>query len=384
MKIIITGPAYPYRGGPATFNDRLAQQLSAEGHDVEIYTFRMQYPGFLFPGKTQFTDGPAPKDVRIERLINSVNPVNWISTGRKIKRIRPDLLIVRYWLPFMAPCFGTIARITKSNKHTSVICIFDNVIPHEKRIGDRSLTKYFTSGIDGAIVMSSTVGNELRTFRDNIPIKLSPHPLFDGYGVPVPRQAAAASLKIDPGNLYLLFFGFIRAYKGLDLMIEAFSDSRLRNKRLKLIVAGEFYEDAAPYMRLVSKYNLENDIIFFDHFIKDNEVPLFFSIADLIVQPYKTATQSGVTQIAFHYEKPMLVTDVGGLSEIVADGECGYVVKPEADYIAAAILDYFDNNRKDLFTAGVKREKEKFTWDKMTRAIIEVYENIVRKGDLKY
>ncbi len=384
MKIIITGPAYPYRGGPATFNDRLAQQLSAEGHDVEIYTFRMQYPGFLFPGKTQFTDGPAPKGLRIERLINSVNPFNWISAGRRIKRIRPDLLIVRYWLPFMAPCFGTIARITKSNKHTSVICIFDNVIPHEKRIGDRSLTKYFISGIDGAIVMSYTVGNELRTFRDNIPIKLSPHPLFDGYGVPVPRQAAAASLKIDPGNLYLLFFGFIRAYKGLDLMIEAFSDSRLRNKRLKLIVAGEFYEDAAPYMRLVSKYNLENDIIFFDHFIKDNEVPLFFSIADLIVQPYKTATQSGVTQIAFHYEKPMLVTDVGGLSEIVADGECGYVVKPEADYIAAAILDYFDNNRKDLFTAGVKREKEKFTWDKMTRAIIEVYENIVRKGDLKY
>jgi D-inositol-3-phosphate glycosyltransferase len=384
MKIIITGPAYPYRGGPATFNDRLAQQLSAEDHDVEIYTFRIQYPGFLFPGKTQFTDGPAPKGVRIERLINSVNPFNWISAGRRIKRIRPDLLIIRYWLPFMAPCFGTIARIAKSNKHTSVICIFDNVIPHEKRIGDRSLTKYFTSGIDGAIVMSYTVGNELRTFRDNIPVKLSPHPLFDGYGVPVPRDKAAAALKIDPGNLYLLFFGFIRAYKGLDLLMEAFSDSRLRNKKLKLIIAGEFYEDAAPYKRLVLKYNLEKDIIFFDHFIKDIEVPLFFSIADLVVQPYKTATQSGVTQIAFHYDKPMLVTDVGGLSEIVKDGECGYVVKPEADYISAAILDYFDNNRKDLFTAGVKREKEKFTWDKMTQAIIEVYENIVRKGNLKY
>jgi D-inositol-3-phosphate glycosyltransferase len=384
MKIISLGPAYPYRGGPATFNDRLAQQLSAEGHDIEIYTFRMQYPGFLFPGKTQFTDGPAPQGVRIERLINSVNPFNWISSGRKIKRIRPDLLIVRYWLPFMAPCFGTIARIAKSNKHTSVICIFDNVIPHEKRIGDRSLTKYFTSGIDGAIVMSNTVATDLTGFRDNIPLKLSPHPLFDGYGKPVTREAAAASLKIDPDNFYLLFFGFIRAYKGLDLLIEAFSDSRLRNKRLKLIVAGEFYEDAAPYMRLVSKYKLGNDIIFFDQFIKDIEVPLFFSIADLIVQPYRTATQSGVTQIAFYYEKPMLVTDVGGLSEIVTDGECGYTVKPEADYIAAAILDYFDNNRKDLFTAGVKKEKEKFTWDKMTRSINEVYDKIVRGRDLKY
>jgi D-inositol-3-phosphate glycosyltransferase len=384
MKIISLGPAYPYRGGPATFNDRLAQQFSAEGHDIEIYTFRMQYPGFLFPGKTQFTDGPAPQGVRIERLINSVNPFNWISSGRRIKRIRPDLLIVRYWLPFMAPCFGTIARIAKSNRHTSVICIFDNVIPHEKRIGDRSLTKYFTSGIDGAIVMSNTVATDLTGFRDKIPLKLSPHPLFDGYGKPVAREAAAASLNIDPDNFYLLFFGFIRAYKGLDLLIEAFSDSRLRNKRLKLIVAGEFYEDAAPYMRLVSKYKLENDIIFFDQFIKDIEVPLFFSIADLIVQPYRTATQSGVTQIAFYYEKPMLVTDVGGLSEIVTDGECGYTVKPEADYIAAAILDYFDNNRKDLFTAGVKREKEKFTWDKMTRSINEVYDNIVRGRDLKY
>jgi D-inositol-3-phosphate glycosyltransferase len=373
MKIISIGPAYPYRGGLASFNDRLARQFSSEGHQVEIFTFRLQYPKLLFPGKTQFTDSLPPKDIKITRKINSVNPFNWIVTGLKIKKEKPDILLIRFWLPFMGPCFGTIARIAKMNRYTSVICIFDNVIPHEKRFGDKALTKYFTNSIDGAIVMSKTVMNDLATFRKNISIKLSPHPLFDNYGSPVSRKEALAALNLGTGNSYLLFFGFIRAYKGLDLLIEAFSDERLRNRKLKLVIAGEFYEDDTPYRDLIKRYNLENDIIFFDHFIKDNEVPLFFSIADLVVQPYKTATQSGVTQIAFYFEKPMLVTDVGGLREIIPDRKCGYVVKPNPESITEALMDFFDNNRKDKFTEGVKQEKEKFTWDKMTASIIEVY-----------
>ncbi len=373
MKIILLGPAYPYRGGPATFNDRLARQFSAEGHDIEVVTFLLQYPGILFPGKTQYNDGPPPEGVRIERLVNSVNPFNWISTGRKIKKLKPDLLIVRYWLPFMAPCFGTIARIVRSNLHTKILCIFDNVIPHEKRPGDKALTRFFVSSIDGAVVMSETVGKDLRMFREDIPVRLSPHPLFDAYGEPLPREDAVAYLKMDPDDLFLLFFGFIRAYKGLDLLIEAFSDKRLRDKGLKLIIAGEFYEDDTPYRELVKKYGLEGEIIFFDRFIRDDEVPVFFSLADLVVQPYRSATQSGVTQIAFHYGKPMLVTDVGGLREIVKDGVCGYVVKPEPDSIAGAILDYFDNNRKPVFEKGVKSEKEKFAWDRMTEAILDVF-----------
>ncbi len=373
MRIISLGPAYPYRGGPATFNDRLAQQFSAEGHSIEILTFRLQYPGLLFPGKTQYTDSPAPQGVKITRKLNSINPFNWIATGLKIKNEKPDILLIRYWLPFMGPCLGTVARIARSNRHTKVICIFDNVVPHEKRPGDKFLTKYFTGSIDGAIVMSQTVLDDLKTFRKNIPVKLSPHPLFDNYGTLVPREEALSALNLDADNSYLLFFGFIRAYKGLDLLIEAFSDKRLRNRKLKLIIAGEFYENDTPYRDLIKKYNLKNDIIFFDHFIKDNEVSLFFSVADLVVQPYKTATQSGVTQIAFHFEKPMLVTDVGGLREIVPDGKCGYVVKPESIYIAEAIIDYFDNNRKGQFTEGVKLEKEKFSWNRMTDSIVEVY-----------
>ena len=375
MKIISIGPAYPYRGGLASFNDRLAQQFLAEGHDIEIYTFRLQYPKFLFPGKTQYTDGPVPDSIKIERKLNSINPLNWIVTGLKIKREKPDILLIRFWLPFMGPCFGTIARIAKTNSHTKVICIFDNVVPHEKRTGDRVLTKYFVNSIHGAIAMSVTVLDDLKTFRDNIPFKLSPHPLFDNYGTPVDREKACKILDLNPDNSYMLFFGFIRAYKGLDMLIEAFSDKRLRNRKLKLIVAGEFYEDDTPYKDLIKKYDLGNDIIFFDHFIKDSEVPLFFSVADLVVQPYKSATQSGVTQIAFYFEKPMLVTDVGGLKEIVPDGKCGYVVKPEPEYIAGAIIDFYDNHRKEQFEIGVKEEKEKFSWEKMIKAIVEVYKN---------
>jgi len=374
MKIISLGPAHPYRGGLATFSDRLAQQFSAEGHEVKVFTFSLQYPKLLFPGKSQYTDGPPPPGININRKLNSINPFNWILTGLLIKREKPDILLIRFWLPFMGPCFGTIARIAKSNRHTSVICIFDNVIPHEKRPGDTILTKYFTNSIDGAIAMSETVRNDLNIIRRNLPVKLSPHPLFDNYGLPVDRAEALKKLNLDADYSYLLFFGFIRAYKGLDLLIEAFSDNRLRNRKLKLIVAGEFYEDDTPYKDLIKKHNLENEIILFDHFIKDNEVPLFFSASDLVIQPYKTATQSGVTQIAFYFEKPMLVTNVGGLKEIVPDGKCGYVVKPEPEFITEAMLDFFENNRMKQFTEGVKKEKEKFSWDKMTASILEVYD----------
>jgi D-inositol-3-phosphate glycosyltransferase len=372
MKIISLGPAYPYRGGPATFNDRLAQQFSAEGHTNEIVTFRLQYPRLLFPGKTQYTDGPAPEGVKITRRLNSVNPLNWILTGMRIKREKPDILLIRFWLPFLGPSLGTVARVVKSNNHTKVICIFDNVVPHEKRAGDKMLTKYFTGSIDGAIVMSQSVFDDLKKFRSDIPVKLSPHPLFDNYGIKINRVDALKSLDLDPENSYLLFFGFIRAYKGLDLLIEAFADKRLRNRKLKLLIAGEFYEDDSPYRELIKKFNLENDIIFHDHFIRDSDVALYFSVADLVVQPYRSATQSGVTQIAFHFEKPMLVTDVGGLREIVPHGKCGYVVKPEPQFIAESVIDFFDNNRQAQFTEGVKQEKEKFSWDKMTAAIMEV------------
>jgi glycosyltransferase involved in cell wall biosynthesis len=297
----------------------------------------------------------------------------------KIKRQKPDVLLLRFWLPFMGPCLGTIARLARSNHHTKVICIFDNVVPHEKRPGDHILTKYLVKGIDGAVVMAGSVGEELKIFRDDIPVRLNPHPLFDNYGKPVAAEKAFSELNLDPAYRYLLFFGFIRAYKGLDMLIEALSSPKLTNKKIRLVVAGEFYEDKEKYLSLVKEHSLENEIVFHDHFIKDSEVPCYFSIADLVVQPYKSATQSGVTQIAFQYGKPMLVTDVGGLREIVSHGKCGYVVKPDPAAIAESIADYFDNNRKDSFTECVLKEKEKFSWDKMTATIAALQKNLTTK-----
>jgi glycosyltransferase involved in cell wall biosynthesis len=376
MNIIIAAPAYPYRGGIAEFSNRLARQFSNEGHDVNIITFTLQYPEFLFPGKTQYTDSPMPQDLSVTREMNSVNPLSWISTGRKIKNDRPDILLLRFWLPFMGPCLGTIARIARSNHHTSVICIFDNVVPHEKRPGDRILTKYFAGSVDAGIVMAKSVGEELRTFRKNIPIKLNPHPLYDNYGAAVSREAALKALKLEKDCRYLLFFGFIRAYKGLDLLIEALADRRIRDMNIRLLVAGEFYEDSAPYRELIKKHNLDNEILLFDRFISDQEIPYFFGAADLVVQPYKNATQSGVTQVSYFYDKPMLVTNVGGLSEIVPDKVCGYVVEPEPMAIASSILDFFDNKRSETFSGNIKREKTKFSWSRMTETIIKLRNDV--------
>ena len=373
MKITIVGTAYPYRGGLAAYNERLAREFVAEGQNVTIVTFSMQYPSFLFPGKSQYLDGPAPEGLDIRRELNSVNPFSWIRTGRRIKKQNPDILIFKYWLPFMAPCFGTIARIVRKNRHTKVITIYDNVIPHEKRPGDRLLTRFFTTAIDGAIAMSDSVLKDLAEFRTDIPARLNPHPLFDNFGSPLDRDLALGQLDMDPSSKYMLFFGFIRRYKGLDLLIEAFSHEQLREMNLKLIVAGEFYEDSAPYREMIDKLKLGEDVLFFDRFINDDEVAAFFSVADLIVQPYRSATQSGVTQIAYHFGKPMLVTDVGGLREIVPDKKCGYVVEPDPHSISSAILDFFINKRKEEFTANVMSEREKYSWAKMTASIKEVF-----------
>jgi len=252
MKIVIAGTAYPYRGGLAAYNERLAREFISEGNEVEIFTFKLQYPSFLFPGKTQFSETKAPSDLKIRRIMNSVNPFNWIRTGLIIRKMKPDVLIFKYWLPFMAPCFGTIARIAAGNRHTKIICIFDNVIPHEKRPGDRLFTKYFLKPLDAAVAMSQKVMNDFIGFRPAIPAKLSPHPLFDNFGDNPGKQIACSHIGIDDKYSYILFFGFIRAYKGLDLLLEEFAASKSRaDGKVKLIVAGEFYESEAPYMKLI-------------------------------------------------------------------------------------------------------------------------------------
>lgn len=379
MKIVILGSAHPLRGGLAAYNERLADEYTRMGENPVIYSFSLQYPSILFPGKSQFTDEPAPEKLEIRTRINSINPLNWVLVGNEIRRMKPDLVIVKFWMPFMAPCLGTICRMIRKNGHTRIISIIDNIIPHEKRPGDRMLASYFTGSVDGFITMSRSVLNELEQFDRQKPKLFSPHPLYDHFGDPIPKKEAIDSLGLDPAWSYALFFGFIRDYKGLDLLLEAFADERIRNLRLKLIVAGEFYCDETPYRKIIDDRNLADRVIMSNDFIPDSRVREYFCAADVVVQPYKSATQSGVTQIAFHFNKPMIITDVGGLSEFVPDGIAGYVVQPEPARIADAIEMFYSHSKEEEFSRAVAVEKEKYSWKKMTEAIHALYARVGRK-----
>ena len=369
MKVIIVGTAYPYRGGLSAFNERLAYEYLQRGDEVEIYTFTLQYPSFLFPGKTQYSDEPAPKGLTIHRRINSINPFNWLKTGREIARKRPDLLITKFWLPFMAPCLGTIERRVRRNGHTRIVSILDNIIPHEHRPGDRIFARYFVRSTDAFVAMSRSVLDDLKLFDTKKPRRFCPHPLYDHYGDILPKDEARRMVGIDTDGRYVLFFGFIRSYKGLDLLLDAMADPHIAQRDIRLIVAGEFYGDPKPYMEQIERLGIADRIKLCTDFIPDSQVNRYFCAADLVAQPYKSATQSGVTQIAFHFEKPMLVTDVGGLAEIVPDGKIGYVVQPDAHQIADAIVRYYDEQREAPFTEAVRHEKQKYTWNKMLEAI---------------
>ncbi len=371
-EIVIVGTAYPFRGGLASYNERLARAFSEAGHKVRIYTFKLQYPSFLFPGKTQYSESPPPEDLNIEVIVNSINPFNWIKIGKRIRKEAPDILLIKFWLPFMGPCFGKVARIAKKNGKTKVISIIDNIIPHEKRMGDTALAKYFVKPVDGFIAMSRNVLEDLKKFDEKAPKVYSPHPLFDNFGEACSREEALQHLELDAQFRYLLFFGIIRKYKGLHLLLEAIADDAFRSKNVKVIVAGEFYSDEEFYKNMIRDLKLEDQIVLVDKFIADEDVYKYFCAADMIVQPYVSATQSGVTQIGYHFEKPMLVTDVGGLAELIPHQVAGYVTQPDPIEIRASLMDFYDNNRQAELEEGVRQEKKKFAWEIMVDKVIEL------------
>lgn len=377
MKVIIVGPAHPYRGGIAAFTDRLANEFVNEHIDVEAYTFTLQYPSILFPGKTQYSDAKAPDNFKIFRKINSINPFTWCKTAKEIRDKSPDIVIFAYWMSFFAPCYSKMARIISKNKKSRCIGLIHNMMPHEKTILDRLFPSSFVKSMHAFVALSKSVLEDVdKLDKKHKPKLFSPHPLYDHYGDIEDKSLAINSLYLDEKYRYLLFFGLIREYKGLDLLIKALADERIRKMPIKLIVAGEFYDKKEPYMQLIESLGVKNDIILYDKYIPDNDVKDFFNAADMVVQPYKSATQSGVTQVAYHFEKPMLVTDVGGLKEIIPHGRVGYVVDPEPVKIADAICDFYDNDRKETFEANVIEEKKKYEWSKMTAAIIDLYNSV--------
>jgi glycosyltransferase involved in cell wall biosynthesis len=380
-KIIIIGPAHPLRGGLASYNERLAKAFIDEGNDVMVYTFSLQYPSFLFPGTTQYSTEPAPKNVSIKVCINAINPFNWWRIGNVLKKLQPDIIVVRYWLPFMGPCLGTILRLVKKNKHTKIVCIADNIIPHEKRIGDTFFTKYFVQPIDAFITMSEKVLKDLQLFAPNIPAKFVPHPLYDNFGEKISKASARAYLNIAAGEKIILFFGFIRKYKGLDILFDAVkilqqqiadSPNALQNLLpFKVLVAGEFYEDKKPYNDQIIQLGIAQHLILHTDFIPDSEVKYYLCAADVVIQPYRNATQSGVTPLAYHFETPMIVTNVGGLPSLVPNLKVGLIAEPNATDIAEKIIAFF-NVGTQHFLPNLIEEKKKYSWNKITEAIIEI------------
>ena len=377
MHIVILGTAYPFRGGLATFNERLARQLQAEGHQVEVITFTLQYPSFLFPGKTQYSTEDAPTDLLISQQVNSCNPLNWIKVGHRIRKMQPDLLITCYWMAFFAPCYSIIERIAKRNGKTRTIALVHNMIPHEPSILDKLFAPFYVRSTDGFVALSESVVQDInRLDRNNKPKTSYPHPIYDHYGEKMSKEEACQALNLNPENQYMLFFGLVRAYKGLDLLLDAFEKVKDQLPNLQLIVAGEFYEDEDKYRAQIANNGLTNRVIIKNEFIADADLRKYFGAADLIVQPYKSATQSGVTQVAFHFEKPMLVTNVGGLGEIVHDHKMGYAVEPNAEAIAQALTDYYTHNRQADYTTYLIKEKDKYSWSKLAKSFVTIYNNI--------
>lgn len=371
-QITIIGPAYPLRGGLSSYNELLALKLQNQGHQVKIITFSLQYPNFLFPGKTQLSNSLPPDNLDIEVCLNSINPINWILLGRKIKNEKPDLVIFRFWMPFMGLSLGTLGRMIRGNNHTKIVAITDNIIPHEKRVGDRLLTSYFLKSCDAFLTMSKSVLNDFQSFHIAKPAIFNPHPMYENFGEQVDPVQAKKKLGLDVEKNYVLFFGFIRKYKGLDTLLKAFSDQRLKEKNLQLIIAGEYYDSPQAYEQLIDDLELRNHVILANHYIEDSDVSLYFSAADLVAQTYKTATQSGVTQIAYYYNRPMLVTDVGGLSELVPHQKVGYVTSQDTQEISDCIFDFYEHKRAPEFSKNIASERNKFTWESLIDNLFNV------------
>ena len=370
MKIVLVSPAYPLRGGIAHSAGLLYKELTKE-HEVLLITFKRQYPNFLFPGKSQTESGESIDKISTEVILDSINPFNWNSTAKRIISFKPELVIFKHWLPFFGPCYGWIAGKIKKSSSVKLIAVCHNIIPHEKRIGDKILSKYFIKKIDYFIPLSDQVKRDLFLFIKNPRFKLLPLPVFSLFGNGIDKEEAKKFLKLNDKKI-LLFFGFIRDYKGLDGLIEAFALVR-KELDVKLIVAGEFYEPEEKYIKLIEKYKLEDAVIVKKDFIPTSEVKSYFSASDAVVLPYKSATQSGIVQVAVNFCKPVIATNVGGIGEVIEDGKTGFVVEKEnPKKFAEAIIRFYNEGKEEEFSSNMKSLKGKYSWQNFVKGMFEL------------
>ncbi len=368
-RLTLVGPFWPFRGGIAHFLQAMDVGLTNRGYAVDTVTFKRQYPENLFPGKTQYAEGPPPKQPS-PRLLDTLNPISWRRTADLIIESGSNLVIFKYWMPFFAPAFGTMAR--RLRKHgVKVIAVVDNAIPHERRPGDKALGRYVLGACDGLIVMSDQVRRDVESLKVEAPVRQIAHPVYDVFGEAISKAEARSSLGLKADVPTLLFFGFIRRYKGLHVLLDAMPRVVERIPNSRLIVAGEFYADENELRAQAA--SLGDSVQFSADYIPDEHVAAYFCSADVVVQPYVSATQSGVAQIAFHFGRPVITTDVGGLAEIVPDGEAGLVVPHENPLaLADAIIRYFEGEMEDALSEGVRRERKKYSWDRLYEAIEEL------------
>ena len=369
LRVALVGPMHPYRGGIAHYLEKMEAGLRERGHETVPVTFTRQYPELLFPGKTQYVEDAETTADDPERLLDSLNPWTWYRTARYLAEQDPDVVLFKYWMSYFAPSFGLIARYLR-RQGVRVVTVVDNALPHERRPGDKVLGKFFLRACDGLIVMSDEVEGDLHDLGIEAPIRRVNHPIYNTFGEARPREEARNELGLPTDAPVLLFFGFVRRYKGLHVLLEALPRIVERLPDVRLVVAGEFYDDKAFYENIIEKHQLGPYLHLHDGYVSDEDVAAYFSAADVVVQPYVSATQSGVAKIAYHFERPLIMTDVGGLAEMMPDGEAGLVVPPEdPEALADAVGRFFEEDLQARLTDGVRREKKKYAWTPLFEAV---------------
>lgn len=372
--VVLVGPTYPFRGGIAQFTDSMARGLEGRGHSVSSVTFSRLYPSLLFPGKTQY-EPDRSRTARAPALIDSINPLTWRSAAAKILAMKPDVVIFQYWLPFFAPAYATMARLLKRRAPgVRLLAVAHNVMPHEGRPGDAALGRFFLRRCDAIAALSESVADDARTLEVEADVRVLAHPIYEHFGSQLPRDEARRLLGLPDDGEIMLFFGFIRKYKGLHVLLRALPQIVRNRPSARLVVAGEFYDDEASYRAIIKTTGMEDRVHVFSEYIPEADVRTYFSAADVIVQPYVSATQSGVVPTAFHFERPVVVADVGGLAEIVPHGEAGLVVPPgDPDALAVAVTSFFADDMAERLANGVRREKAKYGWDSFCAAVEDLF-----------
>jgi len=371
MKIVIISTAYPWRGGIAHYVSLLYHHLS-QRHDVSVITFRRQYPKFLFPGKSQEETGEAGTMIPAIRVIDTLNPFTWYKAGKIAAQHTPDLIIFKYWMPFFAPAFGVAARVAKKNSGCKALFICDNVIPHERTPIDKTLTSWLFKAADYFVVQSKSVEKDLLSLVKNPKYKFVPHPMYEIFGDQIEKREARSMIGVGENESVVLFFGYIRRYKGLHVLLDAVKKA-LEKIKFKLLVVGEFYDDEKSYRDQIENLNLQNDVVVVSDYVPNDEVAKYFSASDVVVLPYLDATQSGITQIAYNFNKPVITTNVGGLAEVVVDDKTGIVVQPNSsERLAEAIVKFFAEDLAAKFSQRVAEHRKHYSWDNLVNAIEEL------------